>query len=146
MVEWKPAYGYVGLYEISDEGEIRQTIDHAPVKQSYSASKKGGWGAFVQVSLKNEQGSRKSERLARLVLMSFTPLDPPDLMKLYKALHKNDNELDNRLTNLYWGTAEDNMRDRRRNRLAREFGVQAEEIKDPNANPWQRTLDFDSPA
>lgn len=142
MVEWRPIYGYEGLYEISDEGEVRQTIDHAPVRQSYSPSRKGGWGAFVQVGLKNEQGKRKSERLARLVLMSFTPLDPPEHMKLYKALHKNDNELDNRLENLYWGTAEDNMRDRKRNRLAREAGIPVEEIKDLNANPFQRTLDF----
>jgi hypothetical protein len=67
--------------------------------------------------------------------MSFDTLDHPDLMDLYSVLHKDDNELDNSLDNLYWGTPKDNMRDRKRTRLARQYGVRPEEITDLNANP-----------
>jgi hypothetical protein len=148
-MEWRPVYGYEGLYEISDQGEVRRTRDHAPVKRSFNKSDVGKWGGFVSVYLKPEQGGGNPERLHRLVMASFDPDRDRVRVEMERGtsvLHINDVKTDNRFVNLKWGTPKENQEHRKRNKLARDFGMRPEEIQDLNANPWQNTLDFDSPA
>lgn len=62
------------------------------------------WNGYLHVVL-IKQGKLYCKRVNRLVLMTFAPC--PNMDKL-DACHKNDNQLDNRLVNLEWGTHKEN--------------------------------------
>jgi len=93
--EWQPVVGYEGLYEVSSLGRIRR------VKILSPALKKHG---YLQVSLVDGNGGRKSLRLHRLVAEAFIP-NPEGKPQVN---HLDENPLNNCANNLAWATAEEN--------------------------------------
>lgn len=76
----------------------------------------GRAGNYYRVMLTERHGSERKRRHAyvhHLILEAFVGPRPPG----HVACHKNDNGFDNRLSNLYWGTSEDNLADKYLNSL-----------------------------
>lgn len=94
--EWRVIPGHVN-YEVSSFGGVRRIGRH--VLKPYK-SKQG----YVSVSL----GTSRLFRVQRLVLLAFMG-EPPHEKPM--ALHRNAIRDDNRLTNLYWGSAYENSQD-----------------------------------
>lgn len=92
---WRPVVGYEGLYEVSDLGRIRRIKIIEPTKKKHG---------YMQVSLVDRNGRRKSLRLHRIVAQAFisNPDDKPQVN------HRDENPENNRASNLEWATAEEN--------------------------------------
>lgn len=93
--EWRPVVGYEGFYEVSSLGRIRRVKIITPVLKKHG---------YLQVSLTDKSGGRKSLRLHRLVAEAFipNPLDKPQVN------HMDENTLNNRADNLEWATPKEN--------------------------------------
>lgn len=120
---WASIPGYEGYYEVSDKGRIRSVAREVSVAPSIKApsgyirsvksrhlvqilTTDGYWSA----SLWKEHDLRVV-RAHILVLEAFVGGRPDGCY----ACHKNDVKTDNRLENLYWGTPQENQRDKERN-------------------------------
>lgn len=89
-------------YLINDQGDIWSTKYKLPHKLSLKPNPSG----YVTVAL--QKGPKKYFLLAhRLVALTFIP-NPNNLPFV---CHKNDIRTDNRSSNLFWGTRQDNMDD-----------------------------------
>lgn len=109
MERWLPVVGYVGRYEVSDHGRVRNT--QTGVIRVLSVGRSRRSRGRCQVDWKT--GGRKEHFLVHhLVLEAFVGPRPEGA----HACHRDDNPSDNRLENLYWGTPEDNMADKVRNK------------------------------
>lgn len=102
---WKSIQKYEGLYKISTEGEIygerwKHYLKFRKVRRT-SKSK-----FYFRVIL-SKHDIKTVRFVHHLVLETFIGSRPEGMY----ALHKNDNQLDNRLENLYWGTSSDNRYD-----------------------------------
>jgi thymidylate synthase ThyX len=101
---WAPCFGYETQYSISSFGKVVRTM----------AGKACNTGRIKNNTIVNDRavvGLSKNSKttvhsIQRLILQSFLG-DNPGLL----ACHKNGNSLDNRLSNLYWGTEQDNSND-----------------------------------
>ena len=98
MVEWRPIAVTCGLYEVSNNGDIRRW--HKPIGAHLKVSKWRGYYFFTA----SVDGKKRQLRVHRAVAESFlpNPLNKPQVN------HKNGNKLDNRLDNLEWATAKEN--------------------------------------
>lgn len=101
---WAPCFGYENQYSISSFGKIIRT-------QRGKACNTGRVKNNTIVNGRAVIGLSKNSKtivysIQRLILQSFLG-DNPGLL----ACHKNGNSLDNRLSNLYWGTEQDNSND-----------------------------------
>ena len=93
--KWRPVVGYEGLYEVSNFGRIRR------IRIVVQTRKKHG---YMQVSLKDSGGARKSLRVHRIVAEAFIP-NPEGKPQVN---HRDENPENNRADNLEWATAEEN--------------------------------------
>lgn len=93
--EWRPVVGYEGLYEVSNLGRIRRVRLMSPTIKKHG---------YVQVSLMDAHGVRKSYRLHRLVAEAF--ISNPDSKP--QVNHRDENTLNNRADNLEWATPAEN--------------------------------------
>lgn len=123
MVEevWKDIPGYEGYYQVSNLGFVRSldremVINH-PIGGLRTVFKEGKLlknklnnHGKIMVSL-SKQNQVKEVQVHRLVLLAFIG-EPSDGRE---CCHKNDNQTDNRLENLYWGTRMENIADKYRN-------------------------------
>lgn len=119
MEIWRDIPGYVGFYQVSNEGRVR-TLDRA-VSDLYvlsgvriPKSKNGGirplntgYAGRLGVML-CAYGVTKRFQVHRLVLMAFVGMPPEGT----ECRHLDGNHLNNRLENLVWGTHTENMRDK----------------------------------
>lgn len=106
--EWKAIPGFEGFYDISSLGRVVSFVSNhgkpsAPRVLSTSSNKQG-----YKMAALSRDGRIHQLRVHRLVAMTFIGLPPFDGAW---ALHKNDDNTDNRPENLYWGTINDNARD-----------------------------------
>lgn len=62
---------------------------------------------YAGVCLYKDNGIRKLSSVGRLVLLAFKGTPP----RGFECCHKNGDATDNRLSNLYWGSRKDNIRD-----------------------------------
>ena len=113
-MRWAPIPSHPG-YEASDLGQIR-TVDRVIARQDGTTCRLRG--AVRKVHLNRQTGrlqlllnNRRTRRVHQLVLEAFVGPCPPG----HVGCHRNDDHLDNRLENLYWGTASQNQRDAVRN-------------------------------
>ncbi len=112
---WLPVPGYEGLYEASDLGRVRS------IAHSTRAGMRGGQilkpqingRGYHHVGLRGN-GKKTTLRLHRLVLAVFAGPCPPGQV----ARHGPGGKLDNRLTNLSYGTQRENIRDKIRDGTA----------------------------
>jgi hypothetical protein len=108
MEQWRTVGGYEGLYEVSDQGDVRSARRRkgsrgGPLKQALT----GGTSPRLCVVLYKD-GKKKTRLVHHLVLEAFTGPRPTG----QEACHGPGGALDNRHVNLYWGTREQNQADR----------------------------------
>lgn len=114
---WKPVPGYVGRYEVSDLGRVRRCGRYIIcgegrryIRTKILAQDIGGRANnYRRVNL---MGPKRHAYVHHLVLEAFVGERPIDML----GCHRNDDGFDNALTNLYWGTEEDNAANKARNR------------------------------
>ena len=89
-----------------------EVSNNARVRNAYT-------GRVLRAQLRGNQGKkyhcvtlgRVSYKIAELMLEAFVEPRPPGR----QALHRDDDQLNDCLTNLYWGTPQDNALDREAN-------------------------------
>lgn len=104
--EWRDIPGYEGLYQVSDQGRIKRL----PQSRILTPTQYSSGYLYIKLS---KQGIVHRFLVHRLVLLVFIG-DSPDL----QANHKNGNKLDNRVSNLEYVTARENIRHAWANGLA----------------------------
>jgi hypothetical protein len=104
--EWRPVLDYEGLYEVSDQGRVRN--DAGLIMAQYSKPPGRGRKApgYQRVTLK-----RRSIAVHRLVLEAFVRPRRPEVDEVCR--HLNGDPTDNRLVNLRWGSRRENNLDMR---------------------------------
>lgn len=112
LEEWKPIIGYEGLYEVSSFGRVRSVARYVKYRDGVHVSTRKSKmlalcydkDGYLIVGLSRD-GKRRTHKVHRLVAESF--------LKNRKALpqinHKNGRRDDNRVANLEWCSAKDNI-------------------------------------
>lgn len=95
MATWKPIEGFTN-YEVSDEGYVRNTHTGRILKQSIV-------GGYAKVDL-YQKGKRTNMKVHRLVAKAFIP-NPENKATVN---HKDENKLNNNVSNLEWMTQKEN--------------------------------------
>ncbi len=129
--QWKPIAGWWGLYEVSDQGRVRAKsrlvrtrnpqgmwcLKRLPTKLLRKSINRRGHRR-VMLSTQQDMGEDKPRRLKlhayvhTLVAEAFLGARPgPE----YLVCHRDDRKGNNRATNLYYGTRQDNAQDALRN-------------------------------
>lgn len=98
MEVWKEITGYEGLYQVSNEGEVKNLRLNIIMKPSYC---KGG---YLKVKL-STNGKQKTIQIHRLVAENF--IDNPQSKP--QVNHKDCNKINNHVNNLEWATAQENI-------------------------------------
>lgn len=115
---WRPVTSHVGLYEVSNLGRVRSLSRDVPVhgeKLQYVRRMQGrilkpgfcGVRQYQCYSLWNAYKLRPA-RGSWLVLEAFVGPRPAGAY----ACHRDDNALNDALSNLYWGTPKENSADK----------------------------------
>jgi len=113
---WKPIIGYEGLYEISNFGNVKslaktKTLERKSINVIYETpekilSKLSSGRGYLFVRLVKNKDKGKTKLIHRLVAEAFLGCKPNN----YQVNHKNFDRSDNRLENLEWCTAKENVR------------------------------------
>ena len=101
---WKPIADYVGLYEVSNKGRVRNLKTGRILKPGNNG--RGYW--FVGLY---KNGAVKYHYLHRLVALTFIP----NPNKLPEVNHKDEIKTNNKLDNLEWISHRDNSNYGKRN-------------------------------
>jgi hypothetical protein len=111
---WLFIPGYVGLYQVSDQGRVRSLSRRHSVQPGGTAVVDAEIvvphkrSSYQGVSLIGKQGGSRAHYVHRLVLEAFVGPCPPGM----ETRHLNGDPSDNRLVNLAWGTPSENNLDR----------------------------------
>ena len=100
--EWRPIQGYVGLYEVSNIGNVRSLCAgrwHTTMMRKPVPDKNG----YLTVNIK-KNGKYKCAKIHRLVAEAF--LDNPENHP--QINHKDENKANNCVDNLEWCTSKYN--------------------------------------
>ena len=95
---WKPAYDFEYLYEISNKARVRN-IKTGKILKPYIND-----NGYYVLRLVCKNGSQKSVKLHRLLMLTFVGPDPERPI----VNHINGNKLDLDLSNLEWTTSREN--------------------------------------
>lgn len=116
---WRDIPGYEGLYQVTDRGEVRSLgrtteftdgrVRTFPPKDMKTPLDSMG---YPHLGLRSREKTYRYFRVHELVMLAFGP-SPSEQDTLIR--HLNDNKIDNRIENLSWGSASDNMQDKFRN-------------------------------
>lgn len=115
---WLPVYQFDGFYEVSDQGRIRSVDRYAYSKNRWGGISKrflksqiiaqGDQGGGYMIVNLYRDGEVTVVTVHRAVLEAFVCPRPSKL----EGLHNDDNKNNNRLTNLSWGTKQQNENDK----------------------------------
>lgn len=124
--EWRPVVGLATLYEVSSFGRVRSTdrvrrqpIGFGPNPRTIVARHLKGKllipskvksGGYLSVALSDGASGVRRRKVHQLVLAAFVGPCPRGLM----PLHGDGNPTNNRLTNLRYGSAVENIADAKR--------------------------------
>ena len=117
MTEWRCVPGYSN-YEASSDGDIRRAVDgqaknHWARKGRVRVRSIGKAKGKVKLRLFSDKEQRfKSVHAANMILLAFVGPKPSPK---HHACHRDDDRLNDKLDNLYWGTAKENKADALRN-------------------------------
>lgn len=103
MEEWKNIIGYEGLYQVSSYGRVKSLGNDKTRKEKLLKPKTNGRG-YLLVCL-NKDGKQNFYFVHRLVTQAFIP--NPD--NLPQVNHKDENKLNNCVSNLEWCTCKYNI-------------------------------------
>lgn len=112
--QWRPALGFEGLYEVSDEGRVR-SLDRVVPNGNHSKFLRGkvlaqavnpARGGYRSVTLYID-GRGHNRNPHRLVLEAFVGPRPIGM----QACHRDGDPTNNRLDNLRWDSVSENNRD-----------------------------------
>ena len=149
MELWRDVAGYEGLYQVSDDGRVRSLqrlmpsavaagVRRPKLLLKYGRNNQGR----LQVTLCKE-GVTKRFLVHRLVLAAFAGPCPDGL----EGLHWDGNHLNNKISNLHWGTHAENMQDMTRHGTSKQGEKSAtarlkdQDVRDIRAsNETQRAL------
>ena len=124
--EWREIVGSGGRYEVSSLGRLRSWVAMGPKGRRRVEPKmlKPGVtrGDYLIAQLRLND-KNYALRLNRVVLFAFEGEPAGEDMQ---ACHANGNRQDNRLSNLYWGTPEQNYADRSRHAAERKAEREAQ--------------------
>ena len=136
-MQWKIIEGF-SKYEVSDTGIVRRVSNGKELAFSYS---KRPTNIYSRVTLFKD-GVRYYKQVHRLVAEAFIP----NPNKLPQVDHINNNGLDNRVTNLQWVTASENIvksfKDNKTQKLliCSSGGLQGSKVLQARAEKKYRTL------
>jgi hypothetical protein len=102
---WVALPGYEGIYEVSDQGQVRSWHNYGPIRPRVLRHKIDSRG-YAQVTLCKDGGAT-TPRVHQLVLLAFVGTQPPDM----GTRHIDGDASNNALTNLTYGTQSENIRD-----------------------------------
>jgi hypothetical protein len=111
---WLPVPDYEGLYEVSDSGLVRSIARRTTRGGVRAASLWGKRRAYLRVTL-SKDGHIRTAAVHSLVAAAFLGPRPADM----EVRHIDGDSLNNRLSNLAYGTHAENGLDRRRHGTAR---------------------------
>lgn len=108
-VEWRPVVGYEGVYEVSNDGQVKRVAGGQGARPGIRKQGRHPNGYMqIALSMNNRTATKK---VHRLVAEAF--IGPcPEGMEL---CHNNDDPGDNRVENLRWDTHKANCVDRANN-------------------------------
>ena len=107
---WKDIKGYEGLYQVSDDGQVRSLGVSYYIRPNCLVQKKGKvllpelTKGYLRVQLRKD-GYAKHYLVHRLVAEAFIP--NPD--NLATVNHKDENKVNNAVDNLEWMSNKDNI-------------------------------------
>lgn len=118
--EWRPVAGYEGVYEVSSLGRIRSLDRWVPCGNKWNDQRnlKFFKGRILKQTPKDTgrlqvilsvSGRQRPGQVHQLVAIAFLGPKPSPL---HEVCHNDGDHLNNRETNLRWGTKSENMRDR----------------------------------
>lgn len=90
---WRPAVGYEGLYEVSDQGRVRSAVTGA-IKAQQQSAYGYKWVALYPRPMRNR-------KVHRLVALAFLPSPTPEQTDV---CHIDGNTANNHVSNLRWDT------------------------------------------
>ena len=102
MEKWKPITDFEGLYSISNTGRIKRTAKSRGSRPNKLLSPYPNKFGYLQVALRKD-GKYHRRYVHRLILQAFTGILGE------QCNHKNGIKTDNRLENLEWCTASENL-------------------------------------
>ena len=111
-MKWKPVPGWEGLYEVSDQGQVR-SVDRVVTRSDGRRLNLRGKELKLLVSSSGHikvslcRVSQAQVCVHRLVLEAFVSPCPEG----QEACHNNGDPADNRVDNLRWDTHAENMKD-----------------------------------
>lgn len=106
MATWRPVQGYEGHYEVSDEGQIMSLRRGEPIVLAATVGRRGYRVVDLRVG-----GVRRARYVHQLVAEAFIGPRPDGMV----TRHLDDDPLNNRATNLAYGSVIDNAQDALRN-------------------------------
>jgi hypothetical protein len=117
---WKPVVGFEGYYEVSDRGRIRSLPRTCPsrpgrrrpvpgciLRQVPYRTRRDGKARHIVMLYNADLQLKRLARIPHIVLEAFVGPRPPN----QQARHLDCDPSNNRLSNLSWGTAEENHAD-----------------------------------
>ncbi len=109
MEIWKDIEGYEGLYQVSNTGKVKSIVMSMGRRvRELTQMKRSNHYEGLCVHLYNNDKKMKTYPIHRLVAQAFIP-NPNNLPNV---CHKDDNPKNNKVSNLFWGTTQDNVKDR----------------------------------
>lgn len=103
---WKAIPGFEGLYEVSDQGRVK-SLDRPRSKGEFLLAASISVGGYLQYHLQKD-GKATTRNGHRLVLLAFVGPKPDGLV----TRHLDGDPMNNRLSNLVYGTSSENSFDR----------------------------------
>lgn len=99
---WLPVTGYEGLYEVSNLGSVRNAISGRVLRPGLNRG-------YRHVALYRDNDGGTTRYVHAMVLAAFCGPAP---FPGFEACHNDGDRANNRLTNLRWGSRQDNVDDR----------------------------------
>ena len=109
-IKWKSIPGF-SAYLISEYGDVKR-VTKAKTRGEPGYILSGDKNKYPRVKLMKDDGGKACVPIHVLVCFSFHGNKPS---KKHQAAHKDDNKLNNHISNLYWATPKQNRLDATRN-------------------------------